>query len=227
MSRREAAKHAADVRWGNATPKGTTREGEASKYKETGNPYYLKPTAKESQKINAIKKAIKKVHKDGGTIYDVCRLNGRPVDIQIGTRGKKDGPKHYGGYGNGVDHVFANHVKPNDITVDKIAKTMILGDREWDPENEKLECRLTGHVVTLGLKDGRYTLISASRDKRTTRKKQKYPSQEPGSTDRNTGSSGPNYADAAPLLDSDRQAPVARPDIQANTTDETINKNFH
>ena len=222
MSRREAAKHAADVRWGNAVPKGTTREGESSKYKKSGSPYARKPSAKKREQIQAVKRAIEKSQSDKTTLYDVCRIKEYPVDIPYGTPGEKE-KGHYSGYGNGVSHMFANHIRPNDTTVEKAAQTIILG-RKRRVGKDKIVSEFGEHVAVLGIRQGRLKLITCYRD--TTGRKRKHPGQEPGSTDRNTESTAPYYADAAPLVVSDRQASVARPDVQANTTDGTINTNF-
>lgn len=122
MSRSEAARHAANVRWGKEQTKGTSRESREKNKQNT--PLVAPEGSNEKTQVKALKKALDRVAKKGGSVTGVIHKEGvGALTVKGGTVGKK-GDDFKGG--SGVAHVLRKHGNQG-MSTGKMAVTAVKG----------------------------------------------------------------------------------------------------
>ena len=129
MSRSEAARHAANVRWGKEQAKGTSRESKEKKKQST--PLVAPKGSNEKTQVKALKEALDRVAKKGGSVTGAIHKEGvGALTVKGGTVGKKrEGFKG----GSGVAHVLRKHGSQG-MTTGKMAVTAVKGKVMPDPQ---------------------------------------------------------------------------------------------
>ena len=129
MSRSEAARHAANVRWGKEQAKGTSRESKEKNKQST--PLVAPKGSNEKTQVKALKKALDRVAQKGGSVTGAIYKEGvGALTVKGGTVGKKrDGFKG----GSGVAHVLRKHGSQG-MTTGKMAVTAVKGKVMPDPQ---------------------------------------------------------------------------------------------
>lgn len=162
MSRSEAARHAANVRWGKegriGRNRGIGREGEG-KSTRSNTPLKAGKNATTSEQVDAVEKAITKTARKGGSVKTGVKVGKKDLTVDGGH------PDYYG-----ASHA-KRHFKPSESSPRKAATTIVTGKRSKDGM-DVLATGRNSQRAALG-NDGKkkIKLITAYKDTRTKKKK--------------------------------------------------------
>ena len=162
MSRTEAARHAANVRWGKegriGRNRGIGREGEG-KSTRSNTPLKAGKNATATEQVDAVEKAITKTARKGGSVKTGVKVGKKDLTVEGGH------PDYYG-----ASHA-KRHFKPSESSPRKAATTIVTGKRSKDG-TDVLATGRNSQRAALG-NDGKkkIKLITAYKDTRTKKKK--------------------------------------------------------
>lgn len=167
MSRSEAARHAAMVRWGEGRigrNRGNGREGE-TKSGKSNTPLRAGKKAKTKEKVEVVEKAIKKTAKKGGSVKTGVKVGKNELVVEHGSPGEgKQGIKGYGS-----SHATAKHfATPQDSDVRKAARAIVSGIKSKDAKsgNVRSEYRKINTVLGKTHEKGTIKMITAHKKKK-------------------------------------------------------------
>ena len=150
MSRSEAARHAARVRWGQegrtGRNRGVGREGE-TRSGRSNTPLKAGQNATVTEKVDAVEKAIRKTAAKGGRVQGVAKIGSSSLTVEHGSPGQgKKGTK-----GHGSSHAAAKHfADPQDTDARKAARAAVVGKKSKDAKSGNVRSEHQGTNTVLG-----------------------------------------------------------------------------
>lgn len=156
MSRSEAARHAAMVRWGEGRigrNRGNGREGE-TKSGKSNTPLRAGKKAKTKEKVEVVEKAIKKTAKKGGSVKTGVKSGKKELVVNGGH------PDYYGS-----SHA-ARHFNSSEISPRKVANTIVNGKISKDGDSIIARGKNGSKVVLFDDGKGHLKLTTAYKDPR-------------------------------------------------------------
>lgn len=172
MSRSEAARHAARVRWGKegriGRNRGIGREGEG-KSTRSNTPLKAGKNATTSEQVDAVEKAITKTARKGGSVKTGVKIGKRELVVD-------GGHKDYAG----TKHA-QRHFKPGETTPRKAATTIVTAERKKQvikksDGTKDVRTLASGRgsqkaALANGAKKGEVKIITAWKDKKRNKEK--------------------------------------------------------
>lgn len=155
MSRSEAARHAANVRWGKegriGRNRGIGREGKTRSPGKSNTPLKVEDKAGTGKKVDAVEKSIRKTARKGGKVSGVAKIGKNSLTIEHGTPGR--GKEGVGGYGS--SHAANKHFKLGDTDARKSARAIVHGKKSKDRDDIMAKYKQTRSIL---IKKGKRTL---------------------------------------------------------------------
>lgn len=155
MSRSEAARHAANVRWGKegriGRNRGIGREGKTKSPEKSNTPLQAGEKASTRSKVDAVEKSIRKTARKGGKIADIAKIGKNNLTVEHGRAGK--GNEGIGGFGS--IHASNKHFKPGDTDARKSARAIVHGKKSKDRDDIMAKYKQTRSIL---IKKGKRTL---------------------------------------------------------------------
>ncbi|MBR5998275.1 MAG: DUF935 family protein [Deltaproteobacteria bacterium] len=150
MSRSEAARHAARVRWAQegktGRNRGIGREGETKSSSKSNTPLKAGAKASTSQKVDAVEKAIRKTANKGGSVKTGVKVGKNELTVD---GGHKDyfGAKH-----------AERHFTPKDTSPRKAARAAVVGRKSKDARNGNILSKHRETITVMAPTDKKRTL---------------------------------------------------------------------
>ncbi len=155
MSRSEAARHAANVRWGKegriGRNRGIGREGKTKSPGKSNTPLQAGEKASTKSKVDAVEKSIRKTARKGGKIADIAKIGKNNLTVEHGRAGK--GNEGIGGFGS--IHASNKHFKAGDTDARKSARAIVHGKKSKDRDDIMAKYKQTRSIL---IKKGKRTL---------------------------------------------------------------------